>query len=353
MQAFRSFVGSQPFDVPFVFAYKGKYIVQVEKSTVGSHHVNAYYYVDNSQNLVDHDFEAGVPAAGQLTIEKTTHVTPGSTAAFATELRGFLEALGLANISLLGGRAFNWYDAIAAYYMTPFAAVDDEGNDVTIVAETKSMYDGANDAYVSMFVGSDGTKYAARAFDNNVQSYLGINDENQWDIFEPEEQTILDLPYIVAWEYYPNDIMSAGLVSYIRERISEQKLYQNAWGFGDGEGALCVVNSARDALAIRINTENGVKECHNLLNTDFTPNRGTLNGPALSCPIDVSSVLNFASTEEPQNVSFERVSCNAAENDGVVRFHALEGEFPDFNLSYRYDPDSQEHVWRIGFVELA
>lgn len=353
MQAFKSFVNSQPSNKPFVFAYRGKYIVRVEKSTEGTPHVNAYYYVDNSQNLVDHDFEAGVPAAGQLTIEKTSHITPGSTAAFATELRGFLEALGLANISLQGGRAFNWYDAIAAYYMTPFAAVDDEGNNVTIVAEGKSMYDGANDAYISTFVGSDGTKYAARAFDNNVQSYLGINDENQWDIFKPEEQTILALPYIVAWEYYPNDVMSAGLVSYIRDRISEQKLYQNAWGFGDGDGALCVVNSARDALVIRINTENGVKQCENLLNTDFIPNWASLSGPVLSCPVDLSSVLDFASTEEPANTGFERVSCNAAENDGVVHFHALEGDFPDFDLIYHYDPDSQEHVWRIKFVDLA
>lgn len=119
MQAFRSFVAAQPNDVPFVFAYKGKYIVQVTKSTEGSQHVNAFYYVDNSQNLVDHDFEAGVPAAGQLTIEKTSHITPGSTAAFATELNAFLVSVGLANISLTAGRAFNWYDAIAAYYEAP------------------------------------------------------------------------------------------------------------------------------------------------------------------------------------------------------------------------------------------
>ena len=117
MQAFTSFVNRQPSNKPFVFAYKGKYIVKVLKSTEGSAHVDAYYYVDSSQNLVDHDFEAGVPAAGQLTIEKTSHVTPGSTADFATELRAFLESVGLASINLQGGRAFNWYDAIAAYYM--------------------------------------------------------------------------------------------------------------------------------------------------------------------------------------------------------------------------------------------
>lgn len=128
MQAFRSFVAAQPHDVPFVFAYKGKYIVQVEKSTVGSAHVNAYYYVDNSQNLVDHDFEAGVPAAGQLTIEKTSHITPGSTADFATELRAFLESVGLASINLQGGRAFNWYDAVAAYYEAPVYTIDVKSN---------------------------------------------------------------------------------------------------------------------------------------------------------------------------------------------------------------------------------
>lgn len=125
MQAFTSFVGSQPWNKPFVFAYKGKYIVQVEKSTQGSPHVNAYYYVDNSQNLVDHDFEAGVPAAGQLTIEKTSHITPGSTAAFAEELREFLRSLGMANISVSSGRAFNWYNAIAAYYETPVLSLVD------------------------------------------------------------------------------------------------------------------------------------------------------------------------------------------------------------------------------------
>lgn len=132
MQAFTSFVNSQPNNVPFVFAYKGKYIVKVNKSTEGSAHVDAYYYVDNSQNLVDHDFEAGVPAAGQLTIEKTSHVTPGSTAAFATELRAFLTSLGLANINLTSGRAFNWYDAIAAYYEAPVLSLvnllDEEDN---------------------------------------------------------------------------------------------------------------------------------------------------------------------------------------------------------------------------------
>ena len=154
MQAFRSFVAAQPHDVPFVFAYKGKYMVKVTKSTEGTAHVNAYYYVDNSQNLVDHDFEAGVPAAGQLTIEKTSHVTPGSTADFATELLAFLTSVGLANISLTGGRAFNWYDAVAAYYEAPLVSLtsvtnqnDDEvlaikvGDDVIVPTFKKNNVD--------------------------------------------------------------------------------------------------------------------------------------------------------------------------------------------------------------------
>ena len=152
MQAFRSFVAAQPHDVPFVFAYKGKYIVQVEKSTVGSAHVNAYYYVDGSQNLVDHDFEAGVPAAGQLTIEKTSHITPGSTAAFATELRAFLQSVGLASINLQGGRAFNWYDATAAYYEAPIPTVtveDEDGQTVVLVGRGPDFENGDGDLLIS------------------------------------------------------------------------------------------------------------------------------------------------------------------------------------------------------------
>lgn len=182
MQAFTSFVNSQPSNVPFVFAYKGKYIVQVEKSTVGSAHVNAYYYVDNSQNLVDHDFEAGVPAAGQLTIEKTSHITPGSTAAFATELRAFLGSLGLANINLQGGRAFNWYDAIAAYYeappvIQPITVVDNSGNSVTIVNIGEPIVNSDDEECLTV-VDELGTQYLLQIWghDNLVKVDGGFTD---------------------------------------------------------------------------------------------------------------------------------------------------------------------------------
>lgn len=123
-------------------------MVQVNKSTEGSAHVNAYYYVDNSLNLVNHDFEAGIPAAGQLTIEKTSHVTPGSTAAFSAELNAFLTSLGLANISLTGGRAFNWYDAIAAYLEPPLLSlmgVENQNNDEVLAIKV------GNDVFVPTF----------------------------------------------------------------------------------------------------------------------------------------------------------------------------------------------------------
>lgn len=182
MQAFTAFVNSQPNNVPFVFAYKGKYIVRVNKSTEGSAHVDAYYYVDNSQNLVDHDFEAGVPAAGQLTIEKTSHITPGSTAAFATELRAFLTSLGLANISLSGGRAFNWYDAIAAYLeeqpvIQPITVVDNSGNNVTIVNIGEPITNSDDEDCLTV-VDELGTQYLVQIWghDNLVRTDGGFTD---------------------------------------------------------------------------------------------------------------------------------------------------------------------------------
>ena len=204
MQAFTSFVSSQPSNVPFVFAYKGKYIVQVEKSTEGSPHVNAYYYVDNSQNLVDHDFEAGVPAAGQLTIENTTHVTPGSSAAFADELRDFLRSLGLANIDLRAGRAFNWYDAIAAYLegqpeIQPITVVDNSGNSVTIVNIGEPITNSDDEDCLTV-VDELGTQYLVQIWghDNLVRIDGGFT-----DIMPVEYQE--GAPYIFTSSINTND----------------------------------------------------------------------------------------------------------------------------------------------------
>lgn len=223
MQAFTSFVAAQPNDIPFVFAYKGKYIVQVEKSTVGSPHVNAYYYVDNSQNLVDHDFEAGVPAAGQLTIEKTSHITPGSTAAFTAELRAFFESLGLANIGVTAGRAFNWYDAIAAYYEAPVPPITVPYDPLPLVTWNESAE--AGDKFDLMFnyegsyvlaeveiVDSENFLYRYNTENGGVQVYNGV---------EGDGVVTFDGTYTVDSEMDTADLQAA-LSSTIMTNISKE-----------------------------------------------------------------------------------------------------------------------------------
>lgn len=346
----RSLIAHQPHNQEFLLCWKGKYIVGITNVPAEAHY-NVRYEYDNGA-VIAHDFFANDPYPGVLTIEASESSDPTPAADFETALRAFLQTVGVSNVSMSHVTQLSWWNTNAAYYFTPFAAVDDQGNNVTIVDQGANIYDGAQDSNFLTFVDSNGTRYAARAFKSNVASYLCIDELNRYQLYEPEESAILELGTIDAWEVYPNTVLSQGLVDYIHARYSESYLFREAWGFGDGDnGELCVVDSSRTATPL-VMTGIGDEPCtmHLDLGTDFSANVATFVGTALACPIDIPDLLGLGVSEEAVNVVVSRISCNVGNRDGVLRFHSPDNAFPDATVSYQYSEETQESWWRLQFV---
>lgn len=338
----------------FLLCWKGKYIVGITHVPAEQHFNVRYEYANNA--VIAHDFFADDPYPGVLTIDASESSDPTPVADFETALRAFLQTVGVSNVALSRVAQLDWWNTKAAYYFPPFTAVDGLGNTVTIVDQGGSIYDGANDAYILTFLDSNGTRYAARAFHSNIASYLGYYTEYglpQYQLYEPEDSPILELGTIDAWELYPNDVLSQGLVDYIRARYSDSDLFNTAWGFGDGaNGELCVVDSSRTATPL-VMMGPGDEPCtmHLDLGRAFVAREVDFDGIALACPIDIPDLLGLGVSEETVNIVVTRISCNVGNSDGVLRLHNPEGLFPDATVSYDPDEVTHEPSWKLRLVE--
>ena len=347
----RSFIHAQPDNQEFIIAWKGKYIIGIKNVPAQQHYDVRYEYANNA--VIAHDFFADDPYPGVLTIDASESSDPTAVATFEAALRAFLENVGVGNVALSHVAQLDWWNARAAYYFTPIAAKNSQGDNVTIVDQGAFVYDAANDAHFLTLIDSNGVRYGLRVFNANDSSYLCIDGLTRYRIYEPEDATLLALPTVDAWAIYPNDVLSEDLVNFVNTRIDHDVLFIAAWGFGEGDNDdLCFVNSARDALPFIVAGPDGTPTAMHIgLGTDYVEHQTSFNGIALACPIDLPDLLGFGGEFEEVNTVITRVSCDEGTHKGVLRFHSTEGLCPDVVVSYEYYEQSQQYDWLIEFVE--
>lgn len=110
----RSLITRQPDNTEFLLCWKGKYIVGITNVPAESH-FNVRYEYDNNA-VIAHDFFADDPYPGVLTIEASESSDPTPVADFETELRAFLQTVGVSNVALSHVTRLSWWNTNAAFY---------------------------------------------------------------------------------------------------------------------------------------------------------------------------------------------------------------------------------------------
>ena len=110
----RSLIFRQPDNTEFLLCWKGKYIVGITNVPAESHFNVRYEYANNA--VVAHDFFANDPYPGVLTIDASESSDPTPVADFETELRAFLQTVGVSNVALSHVAQLDWWNTDAAFY---------------------------------------------------------------------------------------------------------------------------------------------------------------------------------------------------------------------------------------------
>lgn len=113
----RSLIRRQPDNTEFLLCWKGKYIVGIT-NVPAEQHFDVRYEYDNSA-VIAHDFFADDPYPGVLTIEASESSDTTPVADFETELRAFLQTVGVGNVALSHVARLDWWNTKAAFYEVP------------------------------------------------------------------------------------------------------------------------------------------------------------------------------------------------------------------------------------------
>lgn len=146
----RSLILSQPDNTEFLLCWKGKYIVGITHVPAESH-FNVRYEYDNNA-VIAHDFFANDPYPGVLTIDASESSDPNPVADFETELRAFLQTVGVSNVALSRVAQLEWWNTNAAFYEVPIPTVtveDEDGQTVVLVGRGPDFENGDGDLLIS------------------------------------------------------------------------------------------------------------------------------------------------------------------------------------------------------------
>lgn len=138
----RSLILRQPDNTEFLLCWKGKYIVGITHVPAEAHFNVRYEYANSA--VIAHDFFADDPYSGVLTIEASESSDPTPVADFETELRAFLQTIGVSNVALSRVAQLSWWNTNAAFYETPTEPITVPYGYETIPFDLSSVGIGSN-----------------------------------------------------------------------------------------------------------------------------------------------------------------------------------------------------------------
>lgn len=184
----RSLILGQPDNTEFLLCWKGKYIVGITHVPAEAH-FNVRYEYDNYA-VIAHDFFANDPYPGVLTIDASESSDPTPVADFETELRAFLQTVGVSNVALSRVAQLQWWNTNAAFYETPVSPVTvpfsplplSSWNETAQAGDTFNLmfnYEGSFVLVEVKIVDSENFQYRYNTEGGGVLAYNGIDGEGE------------------------------------------------------------------------------------------------------------------------------------------------------------------------------